>query len=244
MEHRSQAREDIKAFYDNVYYKELPDAIRPSRHLKNLAKTLEIAPGTELLDVACGVGTWLAAAAERGAILAGVDVSGRAIETCQRHVPNGEFYCAPAEALPFEGARFDLISCLGSLEHFLEPNEALREMKRVSKPSARFVFSVPNADFLTRRLGLFKGTEQSTIREDVRTIPQWDHLFADAGLRVVRRWPDLHVLAWPWIRSRGWIHIAPRFAQALALTVWPLGWQYQVYYLCTLEHSNDVPGTL
>ena len=57
-------------------------------------------------------------------------------------------------------------------------------------------------------------------------------LFEQAGLRVTRKWKDLHVLSWSWITMNGWLPAPFRALQALALAVWPLRWQYQVYHLC------------
>jgi ubiquinone/menaquinone biosynthesis C-methylase UbiE len=168
----------------------------------------------------------------RGATVAGIDLSERAIEYCEKHMPAGKFHAGPAEKLPFADGQFDLISCLGSLEHFVEPVVALKQMVRVAKPGARFLILVPNADFLTRKLRLFGGTNQKDAKEVVRTLPEWESLFNQAGLNVTRKWKDLHVISWSWISMNGWLAVPPRLLQALALWVWPLRWQYQVYHLC------------
>lgn len=226
-----QALDEIKSFYDSVYYKER--IIRaPRRHEINLVKKLQIGKGVAVLDVACGTGEWLLACANAGAETAGVDLSERAIEICREQIPSGEFYAQPAETLPFQDNRFNVITCLGSLEHFVQPVAALKEMKRVAVDDARFVLLVPNADFLTRKLGLFRGTYQVDAKEEVRTLEAWDAIFAEAGLTVIKRWKDLHILSWEWIRKGKWYQIPLRLAQALVMPLWPLRWQYQVYHLC------------
>lgn len=83
-----------------------------------LADQLRLVPGQQVLDVACGVGGWLEIAASRGATISGIDISERAIDICRQRLPEGEFQVGPAETLPFPDRRFDLITCLGSLEHF------------------------------------------------------------------------------------------------------------------------------
>jgi hypothetical protein len=105
-------------------------------------------------------------------------------------------------------------------------------MARVAKKDARFVILVPNADFLTRKLKLFGGTNQKDAKEVVRTLEEWESLFEQAGLRVSRKWKDLHVLSWNWIGMNGWLRAPFRAMQALLLLIWPLRWQYQVYHLC------------
>lgn len=84
----------------------------------------------------------------------GVDLSEKAITVCKTALLQGDFYSTPAEDLPFEENRFDVVTCLGSLEHFVDPGKALKEMVRVAKNDAIFLLLVPNADFLMRRLGL------------------------------------------------------------------------------------------
>ena len=61
--------------------------------------------------------------------------------------PMRSFIVGPAEKLPFADGQFDFVSCLGALEHFLDPTRALREMVRVATPDAEFLLLVPNADF-------------------------------------------------------------------------------------------------
>lgn len=229
-ERPSQA--DIKQFYDSIYYKHITLDTKVPGHLDRLAARIGIHSGQRVLDVACGTGKWLLAAHNRGAFPVGVDLSRRAIDACKAVMPEGEFRSASAEMLPFEDRQFDVVSCLGALEHFVDPEVALKEMVRVAKDDASFLLLVPNADFLTRRLGFYGGTEQIAVREDVRTLQGWRELFEAAGLRIKHRWRDLHVLSWPWITSGRWYHVPLRAAQAVALTVWPLSWQYQVFHLC------------
>ena len=105
-------------------------------------------------------------------------------------------------------------------------------MIRTAKPDAMFLLLVPNAGFLTRRLGLYAGTHQAAMREEIRSLQAWQELFASAGLCVIKRWKDLHVLSLSWITQGPWYQWPLRAAQALALPFWPLSWQYQVYHLC------------
>ncbi|RPJ07444.1 MAG: methyltransferase domain-containing protein, partial [Deltaproteobacteria bacterium] len=136
------------------------------------------------------------------------------------------------EALPFEDQMFDVVSCLGALEHFVDAPAALKEMVRVAKTDAKILLLVPNADFLTQKVGLYSGTRQVEAKEEVLSLKAWAALFKDSGLEIRDRWRDLHVLSWRWISSRGPLFMPLRAAQALALAVWPLAWQYQVYHLC------------
>lgn len=230
---------DIQRYYDTVYYGEAAASKTVPSHLVRLAKKLSIRKGQRVMDVGCGSGKWLQAVYKQGADPVGVDLSHKAVETCKKIIPDGNFYLAVAEALPFNNDQFHIVSALGTLEHFLDPEAALEEMVRVARDDARFLLLVPNADFLTRKLGFFRGTGQVDIREDVRTLRGWQELFETAGIEVITRWRDLHVISWSWITARNWFHIPIRTLQAFALVFWPLSWQYQVYFLCKKQVSNS-----
>lgn len=234
--------ERVAKFYDDVYYKGAEAGASPSWHLKKLSTRLGVSSGWSVLDVACGAGDWLAAVAASGATVSGIDISERAVSICRQRMPDGEFHTGPAEILPFPDCTYDLVTCLGSLEHFLDQPAALAEMVRVMKPDGKVVILVPNAGFLTYRLGLYKGTQQQAIRETIRPLSEWKKMLNTSGLAVKERWKDLHVLDNRWIFRAPWLLMPLRLLQALALTVWPLHWQYQVYHLCARIpiDGNDV----
>ncbi|TMA55876.1 MAG: class I SAM-dependent methyltransferase [Deltaproteobacteria bacterium] len=142
--------DEIRRFYDEVYHRHARTTYRVSRHLQRLARYFEPWQERKILDVACGQGEWLRAASALGAVPAGIDVSQVALNACRQYLPHAELYCAPAEQLPFAGQQFDLVSCLGAIEHFLDPQAALREIVRVAKQNALFLFLVPNSGFLYR----------------------------------------------------------------------------------------------
>lgn len=228
----------IRAFYDGTYYACGHGEAKPNWHLARIARRLGPLEGREVLDIACGAGDWLTLLASHGARVHGIDLSARAIDIARARLPGADFHVGVAEHLPFDDARFDLVTCLGSLEHFLDQPRALAEMRRVARPGARVLILVPNAGFLTRRLGLSQGTWQSDVRETVRSLDEWDRMLRDARLEPRARWRDLHVLDTRWIRSGRPITWPLRLAQALALPLWPMAWQYQVYFDCGVARRD------
>ena len=225
----------VRDFYNQNYYAQ--SKVKHGQltwHDRAIAGRLGDLRGKSVLDVACGLGQWLGLLHGHGASVSGIDISQLAIEQCRRHLPEGEFHIGPAETLPFADASFDLVTCMGSLEHFLDKPAALREMVRVATPDARFLILVPNAGFLTRRLGLYRGTVQTQVREDVFTLEEWESLFQVAGLVVERRWRDLHTLDRDWVAiGRPWTWpLRTLQALAQALPLWPISWQYQVHHYC------------
>lgn len=225
--------EQIRRFYDEEYYGRSSKKHRLPWHSRKAASFLGDVRGKAVLDVACGLGEWLGHFRDRGASsISGIDLSARAVESCRLRYPQGDFHVGAAEALPFADASFDIVTCMGSLEHFVDKPAALREMLRVARPGAIFVLLVPNAGFLTRRLGLYSGTQQARIKEDVQSLEAWANLFTSNGLKVNRRLRDLHPLSISWITLGKPIAWPVRALQAVALTAWPLSWQYQVYHFC------------
>ena len=230
--------EKIKRYYDTVYYGGSSRHVVVTWHLRNLVKRLGVAKAQQVLDIACGKGEWLIAASENGALPSGIDLSSVAIDVCKANLPQGDFHVGCAEQLPFPDATFDLITCLGSLEHFVEPEQALREMVRVAKLGARFLILVPNEGFFLRRLGMYSGTRQTVAREVVRPISEWIELFNRAGLSVDAQWRDLHVLSRQWITSGPIASWPIRALVALSLSFLPVACQYQVYYLCRVKDHD------
>ncbi|MEE4292029.1 MAG: class I SAM-dependent methyltransferase [Cycloclasticus sp.] len=233
----SKEEQEIKEFYDSVYYKEITHSVKVSSYQLRLAKKLGITTTDNVLDVACGTGEFLRACDVLGAKVSGVDLSDKAIIACKAILSHGGFHSCSAEKLPFDDDSFDVVTCLGSLEHFIDPVASLKEMVRVAKPKAKFVILVPNKDFLTRKLKLFSGTYQVDAKEEVRTLDEWNNLFNLAGLSVSHRWKDLHVVSSSWILLNGWKFMLPRLFQALALCVWPLKWQYQIFHLASVKKA-------
>ena len=96
-------------------------------------------------------------------------------------------------------------------------------MKRVAKPDAKFLLLVPNAGFLPRRLGLYGGTEQASVREEMLSLQQWQSLFDTRGLTGEHRWRDLHVLSLAWIFRGPLDSVALARGSSIGVTVVAVG---------------------
>lgn len=150
------------------------------------------AQGAELLDVACGDGSFLSVAIDRGVAASGTDLSPVAIEIAQRTVPGGAFRVADAEALPYDESSFDVVTCLGSLEHFPNPDMGAAEIARVLRPDGTAVIFLPNLFFLGHIwFGLRHGTQPSEgeqqFSETFKTSSGWIELLESSNLSV-RKW--------------------------------------------------------
>jgi len=104
--------------------------------------------GERVLDVACGTGLVSFRAARSvgpaGRVL-GVDLSGAMVDAAreralQRALPNATFERMDAESLALPAASFDVVLCALGLMYMPEPEQALREMRRVLRPGGRLAY--------------------------------------------------------------------------------------------------------
>jgi len=98
--------------------------------------------GRRLLDVACGTGHLVAAAARRGASPEGIDFAAPMIGAARNNYPHRIFRVADATELPYDDASFDAVTCAFGLSHMANPQGAVDEAFRVLKPGGRFAFTL------------------------------------------------------------------------------------------------------
>jgi SAM-dependent methyltransferase len=100
---------------------------------------LRVADGTRLLDIGCGAGRALRLAADRGADVSGLDAAPGMLEIARRRVPGATLIQGELQTLPFGDDEFDAVSGFNSFQYAADPIAALREAKRVTKPSGRIL---------------------------------------------------------------------------------------------------------
>jgi 2-polyprenyl-3-methyl-5-hydroxy-6-metoxy-1,4-benzoquinol methylase len=107
-----------------------------------------------LLDVGCGSGGLLAAAATIGIRAAGIDASMTnlvaAKHMIEAHGGTARLACAYAEALPIHDAKLTAVTMYDSIEHVSSVRWTLSEACRVLKPHGHLALSTPNRFSLTR----------------------------------------------------------------------------------------------
>jgi len=100
---------------------------------KVIALCLDGIQAGEMLDVGTGSGLFAEGFAKQGLHVVGVDVNPDMVATASSFVPSGEFRLAPAEALPFPDASFDLVF-LGLVFHETDDAlKAIQEARRVAR---------------------------------------------------------------------------------------------------------------
>jgi SAM-dependent methyltransferase len=99
-------------------------------------------PGQLVLDVGCGTGVFLRAAADRGARVFGLDASEALLEIARGRVPEAELRLGDLQFLPYEDDTFELVTGFNSFFFAADLVASLREAGRVAQTGAPVVIQV------------------------------------------------------------------------------------------------------
>lgn len=138
--------------YDNYYSSDnLTVAAFIQKHLDEIVTTF--APYRKLnrlLDVGCGAGTFLEAAARAGWDAVGVEVS----QTATAHLRERGFevFCGELERANYPNNHFDVVIASEVVEHVRDPQAMLREIARILRPGGLLWATTPHARGISARL--------------------------------------------------------------------------------------------
>ncbi|CAG7844642.1 Demethylmenaquinone methyltransferase [Pseudoclavibacter triregionum] len=143
----SKQPEHVASMFDRVSpnYERMNNVMTLGSHVYWRALTrhaVAARPGERILDVAAGTGTMSAKYAADGAHVTALDFSqGMLDEARRRHGddPRIEFVQGDATKLPFDDATFEATTVSFGIRNVNDPQAALREMRRVTKPGGRIV---------------------------------------------------------------------------------------------------------
>lgn len=159
-------------------------------------------PGQRVLDLAAGTGTSSEPYADAGIEVVACDFSLGMLEVGKRRRPDIDFVAGDAMNLPFADHSFDAVTISFGLRNVSDPQKALAEMLRVTKPGGRLVlceFSHPTfapfrtiyTEYLMRAL--------PTVARKVTSNPAAYVYLAES----IRAWPNQEGLA-GWVAETGW----------------------------------------
>jgi len=132
-----------------------------------------------LLDVGCGTGRLLRAAARRwpSARLIGVDPAPGMLDVARRLTPEAAFHGGFAEHLPLDDGSVHVALSTVSFHHWQSQADGVREVARVLRPGGYFFLTDMSAPAWLIRLGFTHFLDLGSVRD----------VFQSAGLRVVRQ---------------------------------------------------------
>ncbi len=139
----------LRQFYEREYPRQYRHERLADRRATMFASLLDrlSPPGPlgRLLDVGCGGGHLLAAAAERGWSGLGTDLSFQACGVT--HASGITSLQAESAKLPFRDGCVEAVFLINVLDHSLDPLGTVREAYRVLRPGGCLVIRIPNASF-------------------------------------------------------------------------------------------------
>ena len=216
---------DARSFYETSYHFD-DDIVGPGEErLWRAIKMLEPLAGKSFLDLGSGVGWAARLASKRGQAnpVVGLDFAIRALKLGQESIPGVMRVQGDGTRLPFQDDSFERVLSFGSIEHFPDVVQGLRELSRILTPDGCAVVVVPN--FYVR-------TEQP---QELRlSYFGWRQRFTQGGLKIVATSADRGPAV---LRDRRPARIAFR-AGAKVLSFVP-GLQYQFAFL--LKHARARP---
>ncbi|HLS76566.1 MAG TPA: demethylmenaquinone methyltransferase [Nocardia sp.] len=163
-------------------------------------KALDLRPGERVLDLAAGTGVSTVEFAKSGAWCVATDFSkGMLAAGSFRPVP---MVAGDAMALPFADESFDAVAISYGLRNVADPDLAMREMLRVTKPGGRLVI----AEFSTPVIPVFRTVYMEYLMRALPAVARAVSSNPDAYVYLaesIRAWPNQRQLAMR-MAAAGW----------------------------------------
>ena len=138
--------------YDNYYSAEnLTVAAFIQKHLDEIVATFgPYRKNNRLLDVGCGAGAFLQAAARGGWEAIGIEVS----QTAAAHLREQGFevFCGELEKANYPDGHFDVVIASEVFEHVREPKSMIAEIARVLRPGGLLWATTPHGRGISARM--------------------------------------------------------------------------------------------
>jgi SAM-dependent methyltransferase len=215
-----------KVFTPEHYYYFFPEDLL-SEHIEEevsvIWRALDLAPGLEVLDLACGNGRIANALAARGCLVTGLDITAAFVELAQRSAAAAgltvAYHLGDMRALPWTN-RFDrIVNWRTAFGYFSdeENRQVLDEAYRTLKPGGKLLLELNNRDWLLKNF-----QRASVVTRDGNYLADQRHYDVSSGrvyterlilfegvssqMRFFVREFSYHELA-AWLRRVGFPHV-------------------------------------
>lgn len=139
------------SFWKDIYTSsDVYARIHQHRHAASLAwiDDLSLAPGSQVLEIGCGAGFMSIALARKGLNVLAIDSTQAMLEQARQNAEASSVKLSleigDATCLEFADDSFDLVVALGVIPWLEQPELAIKEMARITKPGGHIVFSADN----------------------------------------------------------------------------------------------------
>ncbi|MDO8603480.1 MAG: class I SAM-dependent methyltransferase [Candidatus Omnitrophota bacterium] len=182
-----QSKSEVSKDYDRIFS---THGLRADdSYYKWIIRILGGMSNKKFLDISCGEGIVLREAGRLGAKTFGLDISQQALKKTKINSPASFLVLSDGENICFN-AKFDYVTCLGSLEHYNYPEAGCREIARLLEDSGRSIIVLPNKFSMHVILDvLFKGksgNEGFQIIERDASFGQWKEFLEANGLKALK----------------------------------------------------------
>jgi SAM-dependent methyltransferase len=215
---------DVASRYDDGYFADLAGRYRrrnrfARRRIENVATLLPALAGRRVLDVGCGMGTFVFEAARAGAVAIGVDLAAAAMVAAgsvarEERVP-ARFLQADAAALPFADAAFDVALAADFTEHLDDGtlDRVAGELARVVRAGGRLIVYTPSPSHWLEKLRAAGVLAQEPSHIGMRDTPTLVAAFERHGfITRSRRFLPSHLPLLDWVEraTARWIPLLRR----------------------------------
>jgi ubiquinone/menaquinone biosynthesis C-methylase UbiE len=143
--------------------------------------------GLSILEVGCGAGGFLTEAKRTGIEnVVGTDLSSAALQRAKGSLRQGEFVVADGLHLPFRERTFEIVACLGTLEHFNDPKTGAKQMYRVLEIGGSCLVVLPNPYFAYTILCKMLRRYRYQPIEHSLTTSKWKSCLRSIGFSVLK----------------------------------------------------------
>lgn len=153
-----------------------------------LIKLLQPQSGKTLIDIACGEGRLVTLAKNYGLKSIGTDFAIEGVIKGKMESPDAEWFTADGESLPLRDSIADYVTHVGSLEHYLNPEDGAKEIARILKPGGKACILLPNAfgllgniHYVLRNGDIF---DDGQPLQRYGTRRAWQRILEAAGLEI------------------------------------------------------------
>ncbi len=122
---------------------------RYERYLPNLGLPTD----ARILDVGCGLGTFMKYAESNGYQTVGLEADPTAAKVAAKHV-KGEIINKTIDEFAYQPGEFDAIVMWDVIEHLVDPADAVRRLTGALKPGGKFIIETPNEKYVLRKVAL------------------------------------------------------------------------------------------
>ena len=222
--HHVQSTDHLRNSYNRIYINQ------PIRHSESfyrwIISLLDLKPGQNYIDIACGQGRLVEIACEKTRRSFGTDLSISGLQASQLRTMS--FFVANGESIPLPENTIDRLTNIGSLEHYTQPQVGIEEISRVLRSDGIACILVPNTFGLLSTI--LYAWHNGKIADDGQPIQRyntyygWKEMLENGGLKIVEvrkyemEWPSNWRDVWKLIfRPKNVVHLLLSFFVPLNL---------------------------